>query len=335
MQKSGLITGRILNVAGNDLYLARGDKILFSQDGGRNWQTWVRLPVKFWQRVAMRVPLLARLFRLGVHHLGISAEVSVVIANKESFLIEDGLVTPLGRLQGSRPMVLCVAEGAVYYGEYRSNLERSPVSVYRLDIASRSWRSVWRFEGVRHVHGVFYDSYTNALWVTTGDTDEEVAIWRSDDDFRSLYKVVGGSQQFRAVQLLFTAEHVYFGSDAPNEPNYIYRMNRSGDKVEKLAAVGGPIFYGCSVGKSLFFSTAVEPSAVNTTPFVEVWNSGDGASWQKLSRFKKDPLSMKYFQYGQLFFPAGQGDDCNLWCSPFATKGHGYTFKLFIESQFS
>jgi hypothetical protein len=280
----------------------------------------------------MGVPVLARLLRLGVHHLVISTGTSVVVVNKESFLIEDDRVTPLGPLHGSRPMVLSAAEGAVYYGEYRSNLERSPVYVYGLDLVSRTWRSVWRFEGVRHVHGVFYDSYTKALWVTTGYTDEESAIWRSDDNFRNLYRVVGGSQQFRAVQLLFTAEHVYFGSDAPDEPNHIYRINRSGDEVEKLAAVGGSIFYGCCVGKSLFFSTAVEPSTVNTTPFAEVWHSDDGASWQKCLEFKKDPLSMKYFQYGQVFFPAGQSDDCNLWCSPFATNGHGYTFKLSIES---
>lgn len=279
----------------------------------------------------MRVPLLARLLRLGVHHLAFSREKAVVIASRASFLIDGDRVVSLGRLHGSRPMALCAAEGEVYYGEYRSNPERSAVSIYGLDFASRNWKPVWRFEGVRHIHGVFYDDYAKAFWVTTGDRDDEAAIWRSDDHFQTLHKVKGGNQQCRAVQLLFTPEHVYFGSDAPDEPNYIYRMERDGVRVERLAAVGGSVFYGCRVGKSLFFSTAVEPSQVNKTRHVEIWLGQEGQDWQKVATFRKDFWPMKYFQYGQVFFPSGDGDGKNIYCTPFATNRHGKTIAYEVD----
>lgn len=323
-----MIRGRVLYVSGSRLYLARGAKIFLSLNSGRTFQLWLSLPVGMWRSIAMSIPLLARLLRLSVHHLAFSGRKAVVIANKEAFLIDGDCVTPLGRLHGSRPMALCAAKGRVYYGEYRSNPERSTVHVYGLDFSACVWQPVWSFESVRHVHGVYFDPYAEAFWVTTGDSDNEAAIWRSDDYFQTLHKVVGGSQKFRAVQLLFTPDYVYFGSDAPEEPNHIFRMDRSGSIVQKMASVGGSVFFGCQVGEGLFFSTAVEPSKENLCTFAEIWCSYDGEDWQKTIQFKKDCLSMKYFQYGQALFPAGKGDGVNLYCTPFATEFHDKTFVL-------
>lgn len=326
VQKSRIIRGRVLYVSETHLYLARGARLFVSSDGGKNFRLWATLPVGFWRRIAMSLPLLARLFRLGVHHLVFSGHRGVVVANKETYLIEKDFVVHLGTLHGSRPMALCAAKGGVYYGEYRSNPERSAVHVYAVDFTGCSWRAVWRFENVRHVHGVYFDPYADAFWVTTGDTDTEAAIWRSDDHFQTLRRVAGGSQQLRAVQLLFTPDYVYFGSDTPEEYNNIYRMDRSGSTVESLVSVGGSIFYGCQVDRSLFFSTAVEPSKVNPCTFSEVWRSDDGTNWQKSLEFKKDRLPMKYFQYGQVLFPLGDGNQKSLYCTPFATEFHEKTF---------
>lgn len=328
VQISRMIQGRVLYVSGSHLYLARGAKLFFSTDGGNSFLPWLTLPVGGWQRIAMRIPLLARLLRLGVHHLVFSGERGVVVVNKETFLIDGRNVVRLGALHGSRPMALCSAKGGVYYGEYRSNPERSAVHVYGLDLTTCTWQPVWCFEGVRHVHGVYFDPYTDAFWVTTGDADDEAAIWRSDDDFQTLRRVAGGSQQFRAVQLLFTPDYVYFGSDAPDECNHIYRMDRSGRCVENLVAVGGSVFYGCQVDNDLFFSTAVEPSKINQRAFSEVWHSADGANWQKPLELKKDALPMKYFQYGQVLFPLCEGGQESLYCTAFATEFHEKTFVL-------
>ena len=333
MQKNNLIRGRILAASGNQLVLARGAVLFRSSNGGKSWCRWLVLPIGRLRRMAMRIPLVARLLRLGIHHLVLHEDKALIIANKESFLCVDNDVIQIGPLQGSRPMALCGAEGHFYYGEYRSNPERSPVHIYRLDLNANKWRPVWIFKDVRHVHGVFYDPYAKAFWVTTGDNNEEAAIWRTDDQFRSIRKVIGGSQQFRAVQLLFTPDFVYFGSDTPHEPNHLYRIDRSGSGLEKLALVGESVFYGCKVGKRLFFSTALEPSKINNHSYAEVWQSDDGLNWQKILRFRKDWLPMKYFQYGQVLFPNFYGDKNELlYCTPFAAGAHGKTIFVKLES---
>jgi len=55
----------------------------------------------------------------------------------------------------------------------------------------------------------------------------------------------------------------------------------------------------------MFFSTMIEPSAVNTGREVQIAGSGDGTNWQVLARWKKDNFPMRYFQYGNAFLPDG------------------------------
>ena len=329
MQEDRVIPGKILYVSGQEVYISHGRWLFKSSDAGITWQTWAKLPVKVWQSLSMRMRLPSRLLRQGVHHLGMNDEQGVVLANRDSFGVEAGKVRSLGAIQGSRPLSMCTSgTGDFFYGEYCSNPQRSPVHIWTLDQKRQKWRSVWRFDAIRHVHGVYYDPYQDTIWVTTGDLNHEAGIWRTDDHFATLRKVVGGSQQFRAVRLLFTKEHVYFGSDAPDEQNYIYRMDREGKKIEKLVSVGNSVFHGCKVGNHLFFSTAVEPSTINTNSYAEVWGSADGKNWYVFCRFKKDVWPMKYFQYGQVLFPDGPGDGQNLWFTPFATKHDQKTLKL-------
>jgi len=332
MQKVQVINGRLLYASGEKLYIARGANIFHSHNNGVNWHLWARLPVNWFVRLVMRVPIFARLFRLGVHHLTFLGDMAVAIVNRESFLIQRNRVVSLGLLVGSRPLVLCATDDAVYYGEYRTNTERSAVHIWTLNFSTIQWEPVWSFEGVRHVHGVFFDPFTQAIWVTTGDSDEESALWCTDDRFTTLKKIIGGSQQLRTVQLLFSADSIYFGSDAPDEANYLYRMDRSSGELKKLVSVSGSVFFGCCVGENLFFSTVVEPSPVNSTRVVEVWHSVNGEVWDKVLQFKKDLYPMRYFQYGQVFFPNGSTSENILFCTPFATKSHGLTFKYIISS---
>lgn len=175
--------------------------------------------------------------------------------------------------------------------------------------------------GVRHVHGIFVDPYSSNLWVTTGDENDESAIWRSTDGFRTVERIISGSQQTRVVGLLFTKDHIYFGSDSERESNYLWRLERNTLKTEMLCYVDGSVLgagYACG---GMCFSTAVEPSNANSSKSAALWWSRDGEQWTRLRSFKKDVWPMRLFQYGQIMIPAGPGHPNYLWATPFATEG--------------
>jgi len=334
MQAAKMIRGRVVYVSPERMLAAWGLGILESRDGGAAWKQIGLVPVSFLEKMVMSSGLSCRLLRKGVHHFAAGNSCALIVANRDVYFMEGGEIRLLGPVHGSRPLALCAANDAFYYGEYRSNPERSPVHIWKWDAAEKKWKAAWRFSGIRHVHGVFDDPYENELWVATGDLDHEAGIWRTKDDFQTLEQVAGGSQRFRAVRLLFTRAHVYFGSDAPDEQNYIFRMDRKGNNVETLTAVGSSVFHGCKAGDHFFFSTGVEPSRVNITRHTEVWGSADGKNWQVLRRFKKDIWPMKYFQYGQVLFPEGPGDGNNLWLTPLSTVHDQRTFKIPLENLF-
>jgi hypothetical protein len=270
-----------------------------------------------------------RLGRAGIHHF-IPGDPDIACANDYLLKREAGnrVFERVARVAGSRPLSMASDGELVCYGEYRSNRSRYAVHIWGNTDGDDRWRPLHVFTGVRHIHGVFFDPYENMFWVTTGDEDDEAGIWISNDRFATVERVAGGSQQLRAVQLLFTEDYVYYGSDTPVASNFIYRMESDSGRIECLQAVGSSVFYGCKVGEALFLSTAVEPSNINRTDAAELWCSLDGERWSLLRTLAKDAWSPRYFQYGQVLFPAGPGDGENLYFTPFATESDQVTISL-------
>ncbi len=220
---------------------------------------------------------------------------------------------------------------ALYYGEYRPNPERSPVHVWRSTDCAATFDPAWTFSDVRHVHGVFADPFDpTAIWVTTGDDDSESAIWRTPDGFRTLEPIVRGGQQARAVDLVFTAEAVYFGSDTPREQNCLYRLDRPSGRVDRQQPVAGSVFWGRATPDGWrVFSTVVEKSTVNTSRYAELWATPPGRDeWRCILRLRKDPFHDKYFDHGQIRFPAGPGEPGAIWITPYAVSGDQRSRKI-------
>lgn len=326
-----MIRGQVLYVDGQEVWLADGNRLFTSGDGGETWQVRGVLPRKRPRDYLSVNRLGQRLARLGFHHLGkIGIDGVVVIANQSVWSVrqEGGRLQELARVVGSRPLAIEADERSIYFGEYRANYERAPVHLWRVDSVSGETEPLVQFSQIRHIHGVFFDEYSNGYWITTGDYDHESFFWWINYELDDIKRVVGGNQQYRVVQPIFTEEYIYFGSDAPDSVNYIYRMSRETLKVEALANVGDPVFYGCKVGRSLFFSTVVENRKADGCGYAGIWGASDGRSWRCIYKFEKDWLSLRYFQYGQVRFPRGPGDGANLWFTPVGTEGDGYTFKI-------
>lgn len=316
-----LPSARIHSIHKGNLFASSSNKVLVSRDWGGHWEVCFELPISLQERLKSISELAARFFRSGIYHVADTGDHIVVFGYGSIWRYDknERNVERISRLVGSRPLFLCQTDAELYYGAYSSNPERHPVSLFRGTVGGKDWGEAFQFTGVRHIHGVFNDEHSGSLWVTTGDEDSESCIFRTDKSFSSIEKVLGGSQQTRAVQLVFDSEYVYFGTDTAREENHIYRMRRSGAGLERLQKVGGSVMWGCRAGGRVFFSTAVEPGSVNLQSSAELWASDHaGINWKKICGFKKDIWHKRLFQYGQIFMPSGDSSPGAVFFSPFA-----------------
>jgi len=317
-----LESGIIQYVSKELLIASKGSHLYRSYDSGVTWGNWCDLPVPIFATILGKNRWLSRLSRKEIHHLiDVNESYFACFAFGHIYLVDKQKVhiKSIGNIKASRPLKVCSDGERIYYGVYIGNKERKPVNLYSFSLKDGEWSVVYTFNNIRHIHGVFWDEHESKLWITTGDLNYESSIWCFNRDNKPS-KIVTGSQQTRAVDLLFTEDAIFYATDAPHDQNYIYRMNRDSSKVKKMQAVGGPVFYGRKEDSWLFFSTVVEPTKSNRTDAVELWGSNDqGYSWQKIKEFPKDIGHMKLFQYGQIKFPSGPGDGKNLWVTPYAT----------------
>ena len=316
---------RVLCVDGNTVYAQIGNRLCLSDDEGLSWKGMLE---KFPIRIRSLSRMHARVFRRGIHSV-------VLLSNGDLLLVAGGALFRFNILsgdvetsmvieRGSRPMNVCRDDGGnLFWGEYFRNSGRVAVRIYASEDDARNWRVAHTFGGgaIRHVHGVFHDPHDNSIWVTTGDHDHESAIWRTDDQFRTLSRIYGGTQGVRAVQLLFTKDYIYFGTDTPHENNYICRFARNGGEVERIARVDGSVYWGCCAGGNLVFTTAVEVSKVNAGRTASIWFSDNGERWEELLGHRKDFWPNPQFQVGQIFIPPSRNDTEYIFYTPVAVEG--------------
>jgi hypothetical protein len=223
--------------------------------------------------------------------------------------------------RGTRPLhITAVPSGRIYWGEYFDNRERAEVHIYASTDRGRTWQIAYTFPAgsIRHVHNIVYDRWGDCLWILTGDEGAECKVLRADCDLRSVDAALAGNQQARAVAAIPTQHGLYLSTDTPSEKNHVYCLDQAGN-VEQVGDLTSSSIFGCKVGcgvdETMFFSTMVEPSAVNTSREVQIVGlrttglragSGGGANLQVLARWKKDNFSMRYFQYGNAVLPDGE-----------------------------
>lgn len=335
MRTTAEIRGRILVWSRKNMFLARGHRILKSSDNGKSWQAYITLPSTLTERLVMKSDVLSRLFRKEINHLVFSRERIYLFAKKSLYVymaLRDGTMH-LEKMYnlGYRPLSVAYDGRSVWFGEYLDNPDRNPVKLIKICDGVLSEQA--SLENIRHIHGVFWDEYENQIWLTTGDADSESKIWVIDNEGPK--EVLGGAQRFRAVELLFDKNYIYYGTDTPTERNSIFRISRHNHSVRKCCDVGSSVFYGVKAGKKFVFGTVIEPSSVNLTRYAEIWTGAD-ESWQCVKKEKKDNLPMKYFQYGQFQFVACATETdaeqpAEIWIYLKGLKGSGISRKLLIK----
>jgi hypothetical protein len=328
------VDGIILWVDERVMLRSVGRRIEISRDHGASFSVVGKLDLGVLRNFGSINRLGSRLLRANVKHLvRLTDSIFLGFAGRQIFRlnIETFELTNCSDIRGSRPLRTCVDGHFLYYGEYRSNPDRSPIRVWGSDDFGRTWGVATEFLSVRHVHAVLKDPFEDGFWVTTGDTDEEAAIWRFDRDWKCGEKIVSGSQQARVIDLLFSRDSVYFGTDAPEEQNWIVRLDRRSMKLEKIAPVDGTVFHAKAIEDRYFFSTACEPSDFNQSRRSDLICLQNGEA-KTLISLEKDHWHMKYFQYGQITFSSGPGSLGSLWVSPLATQFDQSSLMLELSS---
>lgn len=205
---------------------------------------------------------------------------------------------------GVLPCATCRHEGTIYVGEYPLAGSETP-RVLQSEDGGQSWSGI-EVPGVRHIHSVAVDPYTDDIWITTGDRDEECWIGRLRHG--QFEPVGGGSQRWRAVEIAFTPDSILWGVDclyAAN--NELLRLDRDQFEAAKptptvLHRVDGSVFYNVTtqVGDTLWVvfstgalsgkdSTAPEqtPHESNVVTIVASSTASDFTEWYELGRYRK------------------------------------------------
>lgn len=194
-------------------------------------------------------------------------------------------------------------DNQVCYGEYFSNKNRETVNIWGKKYNSKEWTIVATFGAgeVRHIHGIFPDKWRNCVYVLTGDSNEESAIWIAHDNFRTMTRFISGDQQARSCQMIVNDEGFLYCTDSEYEENNLYKVQIDNNKYnrEVISSFQGSIIFGASNGDNFFFSTTVEPDkGGQKSDNVIVFCIIDKGKLVELFRAKKDYLPMKLFQYG-------------------------------------
>lgn len=222
----------------------------------------------------------------------------------------------------------------VYFGEYLNGHSRD-IRIVKIDTVQGKVQVCWQFKRseIKHIHSVHYDHYRNRLWVCTGDTNSESAIYYTDDEFKSLNKFGGGDQRWRAIALLFSTDCIEWGMDAGQDApaeciNKIYRYQFSTNQLQEVATVGNPVYAACSFSDgTAVMATTFEPKRTqDTPPCAQIWYRDQTGFWSSIAEFPyRRSRRRGVSSYGMLYLPAGQVPKGYLLATPVNSMHYDYS----------
>ena len=203
-------------------------------------------------------------------------------------------------------------EGRTYFGEYFPNPEGRAVHIYASDDECRSWDVAYTFDAgtIWHIHGVFRDPFEDGrLWACTGDYDGQCQLITTTDHFKTVERFGDGSQKWRAVSIIFTADALYWGMDSPLSSVHVMRFDRKTGELEQGQPLPGPVWFSKQfTDGGAILQTSVEHSEGNpgvTSRSAKLYASKDLDNWTEVDSFPKDRYPHRYFRHGVLHFSDG------------------------------
>jgi hypothetical protein len=309
----------------------------------------IKLKTSLKSKILTTIPLVARILRKGIRcGAKITDNIVIFAADNKIFELdlESGIISAgFATEDSSRPLIFSKIEGikdftdGIYFGGYKANSDKNPISIYRR-IGSDKWDRVYQFPSgsIEHIHNIIADPYKNLVYILTGDFENSAGIWMTDDNFKSVIPVLTGNQQYRGCVGFSTPEGLVYATDSPYHQNSIRILsNKNGIwDSSHLVDIDGPSIYGCQWQNDFVFSTSVEGDGRNQTMSYKLFGKKRGAGvkenysfiykgnlkdgFTKIYRIKKDFLPFFLFQFGVLIFASGKNESQFLPVYHMATK---------------
>jgi len=291
-------------------YLSSRNELFYSPTLKPPFERIATIDAPFWKRIASNFRIAQRLLRFMVTNiiplrngdLFVTFDKSVGVVNNGRFQVLKGLVRPCRVL---RSACAIDAEGNIFFGEYLANKERGEIRIYKYTPGNDALEIVYVFppKSIRHIHGLYFDPYTNSIFCLTGDAEEECKILRSFDGFKTMEVIGQGDETWRAVSILFDENYFYYGTDAEFLTNRIFKVDRRTFERKTLGEVNGTVFYSKKLGGNLFFGTTAENAPSQTENVATLWLIGEDEKCRKIASFKKDFYPQTLFMFGIIHFP--------------------------------
>jgi hypothetical protein len=219
----------------------------------------------------------------------------------------------------------------VYLGEYVTGERPNMPRVLRGTEDGARWEVAYTFPSgaVFHVHSVTYDPFRGGYWVATGDSDSEAGLWFTADNFHTLERVGGGSQDWRVVALLVREHDLIWGSDNDRAAAGIFRWNMDDRSLTRLQTIYNPSYFaGGLADGTMVITTTYEPESdfsrlEESHPYTSVWVSRDGQAWSEVLQLEGEPvLTSGRTARPQIRLPDGDGSLPQLFATPLWTSRH-------------
>ena len=205
---------------------------------------------------------------------------------------------------------ISVSKYGIFFGEYGSNVERSSVPIYGSYDDGRNWKKVYSFPkgSIKHIHGIYFDKYSNSLFIPTGDFERECFIAKVPNADFSLLEIIGdGNQKYRCVSMFFKEDKIIWGMDSPLETSFLQIFDRKTKKITEGISLPGPVWYSKQFyNGSGVIQTSVEIGKGVKDNYSYLFFSKDLINWESIAKYKKDIYPMRYFKFGVMGFSEGR-----------------------------
>lgn len=318
----------ILSTDMNGSLIYKKGRIFYRQTNSQNQYCVCKMPISKKKYIFSHFRLLERLFR-------ISPRCAISLGNGEFLLSCSGAIFCVNvifrtiRLEMklrpgmNNPLSFTrLDNGSIVFGEYFSNNEHEPVAIF--ERKNGYWKKVFEFPDntVYHIHGIVPNG--NEVYILTGDKDIESGIWRTDNEFKTITKLVGGAQKYRSCVAFPYRNGLIYATDTPLEQNHLFFLHPGENGIweeQSLYEMPGPCIYGVQRQGKYYFSTSVEPDALyeDTFRYKITYQLGKGVldrfshivccsddgKIEEVLRLKKDCWPMLLFQFGNCLFAEG------------------------------